>query len=121
MEELVGARLIGGVMINLRKSLREPGEVDILVRGDRVGDTTMFGEGFWAFGDADDPSLVIGPSFVCSVDVVRLTFLNGFHEDFRDLDGLVGVPASSSGVSVPLRFIYALNGSDGEISTSGSD
>ena len=112
MDELVDARLIGGVTIDLRKSFREPGEVDIIGSGDRVGDVTTE---FRAFEGADEPS------FVWSVDVVRLTFLNGFQEDFRDLDGLVGVAASSSGVKVPLRFFCSLGGEDGDTTTSGSD
>jgi len=96
-------------MICDRRSPRfiEPGEEDMVGRGDNIGEVLL---------EVEDRGMAsaFAFSFVSSVDGVRFKVLNTFHDDFRDLTGLGGVPISV--VRVLLRFF----GSAGSFASPGS-
>lgn len=106
----VDTGLIGGVIIcDCRKSLVEPGEVDTVVRGVRLGGLELK-EKFRITEGATEPS------FFTSSDELRSKFLKRFHDDLRVVGGLgVGIsdPRTESqfcafDASSPLRSFVSL-------------
>lgn len=95
-----------------RYSLRftEPGEDDIVGRGDSIGEVLLEVE----LRGMERP---FEHSFVSSVDGVRFKFLNTFHDDFLDLIGLGGVLTSVDRV---LLRVFKSAGSFGSLDSLGS-